>query len=53
MLERICQPPIMVDYSIACGQSFFNKRCLQMKYDVIIIGGGLGGIFSAYELVKL
>ena len=23
-----------------------------MKYDVIIIGAGPGGIFSAYELVK-
>ena len=24
-----------------------------MKYDVIIIGAGPGGIFSAYELTKL
>ena len=24
-----------------------------MKYDVIIIGAGPGGIFSAFELVKL
>ena len=24
-----------------------------MKYDVIIVGAGPGGIFSAYELVKL
>ena len=24
-----------------------------MKYDVIIIGAGPGGIFSAYELVRL
>ena len=24
----------------------------KMKYDVIIIGAGPGGIFSAYELVK-
>ena len=24
-----------------------------MKYDVIIIGAGPGGIFSAYELVQL
>ena len=24
-----------------------------MKYDVIIIGAGPGGIFSAYELAKL
>ena len=23
-----------------------------MKYDVIIIGAGPGGIFSAYELIK-
>ena len=23
-----------------------------MKYDVLIIGAGPGGIFSAYELVK-
>ena len=23
-----------------------------MKYDVIIVGAGPGGIFSAYELVK-
>ena len=23
-----------------------------MKYDIIIIGAGPGGIFSAYELVK-
>ncbi len=23
------------------------------KYDVIIIGAGLGGIFSAYELLKI
>ena len=24
-----------------------------MKYDVVIIGAGPGGIFSAYELMKL
>ena len=24
-----------------------------MNYDVIIVGAGPGGIFSAYELVKL
>ena len=24
-----------------------------MKYDVIIIGAGPGGIYSAYELIKL
>ena len=24
-----------------------------MKYDVLIIGAGPGGIFSAYELMKL
>ena len=24
-----------------------------MKYDVIIIGAGPGGIFSAYEMMKL
>lgn len=24
-----------------------------MKYDVIIIGAGPGGIFSAYELIKI
>ena len=25
---------------------------VNMKYDVIIIGAGPGGIFSAYELMK-
>ena len=24
-----------------------------MKYDVVIVGAGPGGIFSAYELVKM
>ena len=28
------------------------KRGVFMKYDVIIIGAGPGGIYSAYELVK-
>ena len=26
---------------------------VNMKYDVIIIGAGPGGIFSAYELMKV
>lgn len=29
-----------------------KKERLHMKYDIIIIGAGPGGIFSAYELVK-
>ncbi len=29
-----------------------NRKEKQMKYDVIIIGAGPGGIFSAYELMK-
>lgn len=29
-----------------------NERREHMKYDVIIIGAGPGGIFSAYELIK-
>ena len=41
-------------------QSFFAKRiekigsgeCTMKKYDVVIIGGGLAGIFAGYELTK-
>ena len=29
-----------------------RKEFIPMKYDVIIIGAGPGGIFSAYELVQ-
>nr|WP_307408253.1 FAD-dependent oxidoreductase [Breznakia pachnodae] len=32
---------------------YFNRMVIVMQYDVIIIGAGPGGIFSAYELVKL
>lgn len=31
----------------------FKKRSVYMKYDVVIIGAGPGGIYSAYELTKL
>ena len=33
-------------------ENFKWKETQDMKYDVIIIGAGPGGIFSAYELVK-
>ena len=29
-----------------------TQEILDMKYDVIIVGAGPGGIFSAYELKK-
>ena len=31
----------------------FRGKSMQKQYDVIIIGAGPGGIFSAYELVRL
>ena len=34
-------------------ESVPNKGVNKMKYDVIIIGAGPGGIFSAYELSML
>ena len=34
------------------GFLFFNKGVFIMDYDVIIVGAGPGGIFTAYELAK-
>ena len=42
----------MVDYKLYCSQPFFDFLEENMKYDVIIVGAGPGGIFSAYELAK-
>ena len=40
-------------YTIIDGNdSMFKEEVEQMKYDVIIIGAGPGGIFAAYELMK-
>lgn len=38
----------IVSWSFLC----FDFGRLFMKYDVIVIGAGPGGIFSAYELVQ-
>ena len=40
---------------IPCGDvpCIFFFGGISMNYDVIIIGAGPGGIFSAYELAKL
>ncbi len=35
-----------------CSKVYNDRRGIFMKYDVIIIGAGPGGIFSAYELVQ-
>ena len=45
MVERSYLLPKTVDYSLQIG----GKK---MQYDIIIIGAGPGGIFSAYELLK-
>ena len=45
MVERSYLLPKTVDYSLQAG----GKK---MQYDIIIIGAGPGGIFSAYELLK-
>ena len=37
-------------YNQPCGNK--DKEGIKMKYDVIIIGAGPGGIFSAYELTR-
>ncbi len=39
-----------VNGCVKCGTKDFEEEL--MKYDVIIVGAGPGGIFSAYELVK-
>ena len=44
------QLPLTVDYKRSPVFYFLE---VDMNYDVIIIGAGPGGIFSAYELTKL
>ena len=36
----------------ASRQSRSEMRIIMKRYDVIIVGAGPGGIFSAYELTK-
>ena len=43
------QPPEMVDYNVTVVNHIFFGG-IAMRYDVIIVGAGPGGIFSAYEL---
>ena len=31
---------------------YVNQEEMTMQYDVLIVGGGPGGIYSAYELLK-
>lgn len=39
-------------FSENIGSFLWERRWKTMKYDVIIVGAGPGGIFSAYELIK-
>ncbi len=39
-------------YSFIISYAYFGKVSILMMYDVIIVGAGPGGIFSAYELTK-
>ena len=52
MDERIYQLPIIVDYKRDFVVNYIFLEENDMNYDVIIIGAGPGGIFSAYELIQ-
>ncbi len=56
-VARLYKPPQMVVYRICfpVGSLYFLHRIEEspMNYDMIIIGAGPGGIFSAFELIKL
>ena len=52
MDERFYQPPITVDYKWWSAVFLFLEDNMTNSYDVIIIGAGPGGIFSAYELTR-
>ncbi len=47
-----CLPQIRYEQSGGVEIKAAQKWGTSMKYDVIIIGAGPGGIFTAYELVQ-
>ena len=50
MWIKVTDYPSNVDYNNTCCD-YINFEVIDVKYDVIIIGAGPAGLFSAYELI--
>ena len=52
MLIKIAEVLEVSINELVCNEHAIRKVDMQMKYDVIIVGAGPGGIFAAYELIQ-